>query len=378
MKLPCSTGAYHLSSLTPPPPPSDLNVFSSYVLETVDRSLRDIRSSDSPFGGITVVLGGDFQQTLPVLVHGTREDTVLATVQCSQLWKNISVLHLTVNMRLNHDPLSEQFAHWLLDVGRGTTVDANTGSGCISIPHNMICTDRDDLIRSLYGMLQHTSFPAPEYFYSRVLLMPLNDDVCKLNAHILRLFPGDVRTFPSADTQVIERGAEHSANVVPVECLNSLNVSGLPIANLELKQGCPIILLRNLDNKRGLCNGTRATITHMSNRVLQVRLLGGDHDGDIAFIPRITLSPSIHGVQFTVHLKRRQFPVQLAFAMTINRSQGQSVQHVAVDLRTPAFAHGQLYVAFSRVTASNNIKVLLPSDTPTQTTNVVYPEILLR
>ena len=119
---------------------------------------------------------------------------------------------------------------------------------------------------------------------------------------------------------------------MPVEFLNSLNASRLPIANLELKEGCPVKLLRNPDNKRGLCNGSRATVMSMSNRVLQVRLLGGDHDGEIAFIPRITLSPSIHGVQFTVHLKRRQFHLQLAFTITINRSQGQSVQHVAVDL----------------------------------------------
>ncbi len=241
----------------------------------------------------------------------------------------------------------------------------------------MICANQDDLIQSLYGTSWHMSTPALEYFYSRVLLAPLNNNVHKLNAHILRLFPGDVCTFPCADTQVIERGAEHSANVVPVEFLNSLNASGLPVATLELKQGCPIILLWNLNNKRGLCNGTRATVMHMSNRVLQVCLLGGDHNGDIAFIPRITLSPSIHGVQFTIHLKRRQFPVQLAFAMTINWSQGQSVEHVRVNLRTPPFAHGQLYIAFSHVTASNNIRVLLPSDTPMQTTNIVYPEILL-
>jgi hypothetical protein len=115
----------------------------------------------------------------------------------------------------------------------------------------------------------------------------------------------------------------------------------------------------------------------MSNRILQVRLLGGDHDGQIMFIPRIMLSPSIHGIDFTVHLKRRQFPVQLAFAMMINHSQGQSVTHVALHLRMPVFAHGQLYVAFSHVTVSDNIKVLLPSDSPLQTTNIVYPEILL-
>jgi hypothetical protein len=89
------------------------------------------------------------------------------------------------------------------------------------------------------------------------------------------------------------------------------------------------------------------------------------------------LTPSIHGVDFTIHLKCRQFPVQLAFAMTINHSQGQSVAHVAIDLRTSAFAHGQLYVAFLWVTASNSIKVLLPSETPSETINVVYPKILL-
>ncbi len=121
----------------------------------------------------------------------------------------------------------------------------------------------------------------------------------------------------------------------------------------------------------------RVTVVTMSNCVLQVRLLGGDHDGEIVFILRITLSPSIHGINFTIHLKRRQFPVQLAFAMTINRSQGQLVAHVAVDLHMPTFAYGQLYVALSHITESDRIKLLLLSDTPSQTINVVYPEILL-
>jgi hypothetical protein len=302
---------------------------------------------------------------------------VLATIQRSRIWHNITVLHLTENMRLNRDPLSRQFAQWLLQIGHGTTVDTDKGSGSICIPPELVCTDEDQLIQSLYGSNPPPTPPAPQYFYERVLLAPLNEDVRKLNSKIIHLFPGQIRTYTSADTQVVEPGTQHSPNIVPVEFLHSLNASGLPLANLELKCGCPIILLRNLDSKRGLCNGSRATIIHMTNRVLQVRLLGGDHDGEIAFIPRITLTPSIHGLDFTIHLKRRQFPIQLAFAMTINRSQGQSVAHVALDLRTPVFAHGQLYVAFSRVTASDEIKVLLPAPTPAQTTNVVYSEILL-
>lgn len=98
----------------------------------------------------------------------------------------------------------------------------------------------------------------------------------------------------------------------------------------------------------------------------------------IALIPRITLSPSDKSIDFAFKLKRRQFPVQLAFAMTINKAQGQSVKHVGIDLRTPVFSHGQLYVALSRATSPHNIKVVLPAESSEPTTmNIVYPEVLL-
>ena len=63
--------------------------------------------------------------------------------------------------------------------------------------------------------------------------------------------------------------------------------------------------------------------------------------------------------------------------MTINKSQGQSVKHVGVDLRTLVFSHGQLYVTLSRCTNSDRISVLLPEDGLNTTENIVYPEVLL-
>jgi hypothetical protein len=78
-----------------------------------------------------------------------------------------------------------------------------------------------------------------------------------------------------------------------------------------------------------------------------------------------------------IPLRRRQFPVRLAFAMTINKSQGQSVKHIGLDLRISVFSHGQLYVALSRCTSGNRIKVLLPPDQQDMCTpNVVYREAL--
>ena len=107
-----------------------------------------------------------------------------------------------------------------------------------------------------------------------------------------------------------------------------------------------------------------------------VRLLGGDHDRKQVFIPRIKFKFPENVVGF--HLERKQFPVRLAFAMIINKSQGQSVQHVGLDLRNPVFTHGQLYVALSRCTSAANVKVLFPKDaTTTVTSNVVYKDVLL-
>ncbi|KIK73724.1 hypothetical protein PAXRUDRAFT_177639 [Paxillus rubicundulus Ve08.2h10] len=63
--------------------------------------------------------------------------------------------------------------------------------------------------------------------------------------------------------------------------------------------------------------------------------------------------------------------------MTINKSQGQSVQHVGLDLHTHVFSHGQLYVALSHCTHPHNIKVIFPQDqNSTKTTNVVFTEVL--
>jgi len=108
--------------------------------------------------------------------------------------------------------------------------------------------------------------------------------------------------------------------------------------------------------------------------MLEISIIGGDHHGEQAFIPRITLKPSSR--QYPFVLRRRQFPVRLCFAMTINKAQGQSLKYVGIHLLSPVFCHGQLYVALSRATCSSNIKILLPGS-DTKTMNVVYQEVLL-
>ncbi len=121
----------------------------------------------------------------------------------------------------------------------------------------------------------------------------------------------------------------------------------------------------------------------MTDRVLEVQLIGGDHHGKLAFIPRITVIPSSKSTGFSFALRRRQFPVRLAFAITINKAQGQSVKRVGLDLRVPAFSHGQLYVALSRGVSRETTRILAKPNKEVDksgksTKNIVYRDILER
>ena len=116
----------------------------------------------------------------------------------------------------------------------------------------------------------------------------------------------------------------------------------------------------------------------MSEQVLHVRLIGGDHDGQFALIPCISLIPT-STPNYTFKIRQQQFPVRLAFAITINHSQGQSVKYIGVNLCIPVFAHSQLYVTLSRVTTKQNLKVLLShDDLDLKMMNVMYEEALLQ
>jgi ATP-dependent exoDNAse (exonuclease V) alpha subunit len=103
-------------------------------------------------------------------------------------------------------------------------------------------------------------------------------------------------------------------------------------------------------------------------------ILTGERAGRIEFIPRITISINN---EYSFTLNRHQFPVKLAFAMTINKSQGQTFELLGIDLRTECFSHGQFYVALSRVRSFDGLKIKLHiENTDRKVKNVVYRAML--
>ena len=123
--------------------------------------------------------------------------------------------------------------------------------------------------------------------------------------------------------------------------LNKVNASGVPPHRLPLKKDTCIILIRNLNVKCRHVNGTRCIIEEMKPHVIKARLLDGGKYSEI-FIPKIPIVCA--DTDFPARFTRRQFPILLAYYLTFNRAQGQSLKKVGMRLKRSVFTHGLLYL----------------------------------
>jgi len=269
---------------------------------------------------------------------------------------------------------AEAYATWLLQLGNGTLPAApgQSDPAIIQLPAALCMrASITDLIQWTFPNLSMNYHDA-QWLSGRCILAPKNSIVDSINLQCLRSLPTTAWVCHSADAMV---DSENEVGVPP-EYLNTLMPSGLPPHKLVIKRGIPIMLLRNLNPNSGLCNGTRLIATNVhQGRVLEAQIIGGQYDGTVVFIPRIALAPK--DGDFPFEWRRRQFPVRVCFAMTINKAQGQTLQRAGIYLAEDVFAHGQLYVAASRVSHPENIRFAL-HDFPqkTWTKNIVYKAVV--
>ncbi|KAG5129577.1 hypothetical protein JHK84_035974 [Glycine max] len=208
----------------------------------------------------------------------------------------------------------------------------NDGYATVKIPKDLLITEYDDPIHAIVK----STFPDlykhhnnVEFFKCRAILASTNETVEQVNNYILSLILDKLESIESCHFQSIT-----------TEFLNSFTTSNLPYHSIKLKIGSPIMLLRNLDQTQGLCNGTRLIVTRLARHVIAAEIISGKNPG--------------------------------------HNSQGQSLSMVGLYLPKPIFSHEQLYVALSRVNSRKGLKILIhdkDQKNMTSTTNVVFKEV---
>jgi ATP-dependent DNA helicase PIF1 len=310
------------------------------VLACVDEVCRQIMGNDLPFGGKVVVLAGDFKQTCPVVRKGTRAQVIDASIRSSPLWPDVRVHHLITPVRNAEDPEFARFVD-VIGEGAGPQVDLR-----LYITHVDTMEDLIDFV-----------FPAhvlndPAVCVSRGILAVTNSQIDEYNAIMLGRIHGDERIYFAADSlsEADDIGLDSPQSILDFVATHT--PVGLPAHNLLIKTDAVFRLLRNFSPYFGMVKNCRVVITGLGNKHISVRILrtlGGAPrlDDEEFFIPRITFT---HVLDQSGHtLIRRQFPLAPSYATTFNSCQGLTLDRIGVDLSRPAFSHGQLYTALSRI-----------------------------
>lgn len=227
----------------------------------------------------------------------------------------------------------------------------------VEIPNDMIASKNDVIEKTFGADVRNLSV---DELSKRVLLASTNSVALQINHQIMEKLDGDFNTYTSAD-EIIADGNDNSSELFPVEFLNEQTPSGTPPHKLLLKVGAVVMLIRNLNKRKGLCNGTRMIIRSLHENFIRCEIISANHKGDIVFISRLFITPSESTLPFK--MKRRQFPIIPAFCLTINKSQGQTYELVGIILNELVFGHGQLYVALSRCKNRQSIKVFIQEST---------------
>ncbi|XP_065348692.1 ATP-dependent DNA helicase PIF1-like [Cloeon dipterum] len=321
------------------------------VGEILIREAKDTES-ESPFGGMPILFGGDLRQLSPICQPDETVEEI--HFRNSRFLDRCHILQLNTNMRT--DPDEREFADFIKSVGEGThSSPPGLPALTLQIPDDWILPDNtlDNLIDWVFG--DNPSITGQE----NAILTQLNDDCLKINEKILLKFPGDkpIVTILSEDSVFDDDPnnpivANNGAGVPEDSCtieLDELHIqtpSELPYHELNC----------------GLVNGTRIRIDAISRLRLRVTVSSGaetirNQQIDLA---RIEFIGDIGSV---LKMRRVQFPIKLAFAMTVNKSQGMTLNKVSVFLKRHISDRGMLYVALSRVRRSENIRmVVVPDD----------------
>jgi ATP-dependent exoDNAse (exonuclease V) alpha subunit len=344
-----------------------------------------------------VIVIGDDGQIGPVVVNGKRNDTVQASIVTHSLWRKFKIYRFTKNLRLlgiensldlNNTEQREflerqkQYAEVLSQIRLGDSFSLSVqeivsyydkGETLVRLPFSKYYTNFKDAMLFLFP--QNFQTPALE---QRAILCATNEDVDEWNARVQEMNPEPSVTLVAANQfkDVDDQNGILKSMLTDDACM-FYSQNGVPEHRLILKKGDLCFVMRTLNRKEKLANNTRVRILEIRRFSIKVET--------VCEFPKEFIIPRI---RFQVKLKfggfvliRTQFPLRLAYAMTKNKSQGQSIPFTLNDIRHNPFSHGHLYVSMSRATDADSTAFFCNEDQVFENgvvvANVVYQEMML-
>ena len=291
------------------------------LLDAIDQSLRLNRNSEQNFGGVQIILLGDIHQLPPVIRENERDifdnfypnGHYFFNANCYEN-SNINTYELTKIYRQK----DAEFIDILSKIRSGNVTDTD-----LMPLNNKVISESSNIL------------------YETIILSPTNRKVDSINSVNLNNINSETFSYKSSETGEFK---EKPADEV-----------------LELKVGAQVMLIKN-DSKspKRWVNGSIGIVTDLTTNSIHLKIKDKVHkitkDTWEKFDYIIKDGQVLHEVVATF----TQYPIKLAWAVTIHKSQGQTFEKVIIDLDRGSFAHGQTYVALSRVTSLEGLFLTRP------------------
>lgn len=303
----------------------EISMLDNITFDYVNEVLKAVRENDKPFGGIQVLLFGDFFQLPPVRMKEDGKDFCFN----SQAWKdlNLKAILLKNIKRQSEKELSEALNNVRIDK-----------------------TSAEDL-KVFYKRDVAPDYEAPKDILQ---IFGTNADADAYNDKCFNEIPERPYTYEAKDELYIYNDiGEPSVTVIDTKNITDKTVSKYDLMalkkfnedckapeKLELKEGCRVMLLKNIDVKKGLANGSCGTVKQLTSGSIDILFDNG---------VRANLEPAEFEYikEGRTKIKRTQYPLRLAYGITIHKSQGMTFDKLVVNFNR-IFDYGQAYVALSR------------------------------
>lgn len=304
----------------------EVSMVRSDLMWAIDQSLRLNRGRPrEPFGGLDLLLFGDMHQ-LPPVVQEVEVERHLEDAHGGPFFFNHSALRdgkgtMLLELEQVFRQRDERLLSLLNSIREGHVTEEELAA----------LNDRVNPVRTLAE--------GDPY----VILTPTNAAASRINLAYLDALPGTPQAFAA------NVAGEFNANAHPTDL------------NLVLKTGAKVILLRN-DPERRWVNGSIARVSRMTESRVWIEIGGREHEIEPASWEnrRYAFDQAENKIVETVAGSFKQFPLRLAWALTIHKSQGLTLDKVYIDLGRGTFAHGQSYVALSRCRTLEGLALARP------------------